>query len=395
MGLPKEVFGSSFKPNLEKQNKGGVESLAQQWAKKYLQNLQVDEHKEQTNDAISLKEVVSQAGREKTAYQLMESLRSVSAKAWNKTEALLSAEVKRHSIKPSLINPWEIAADSFNIYQKALDIYIKQAPLRQLSMVMRLARESESLSEKALEIYTEQVAPSQLASVISANVSAMRNKYSKDDPRVIGFVSMKFHYTSQMLLEPLSPLEQSLVGAYFKVIDDHLYMPLQRAYSAAAKHDYDSPALSAVQQLLPASTEIAKKIYQRVVEIYPTYRCHTGLLSDSVVKTSSIRDVEMFQVYLWVCALEGNISAIQQELFPLCVMLYPTLKVQWELIRQMLHLLGQEMSLRLTPEQADTLMPYFQVLWQMFSPEVFGEVDLQTKSDDIDDDFWQELFGSE
>ena len=61
----------------------------------------------------------------------------------------------------------------------------------------------------------------------------------------------------------------------------------------------------------------------------------------------------------------------------------------------MLHLLGQEMSLRLTPEQADTLMPYFQVLWQMFSPEVFGEVDLQTKSDDIDDDFWQELFGSE
>ncbi|GAX44843.1 hypothetical protein NIES4075_58620 [Tolypothrix sp. NIES-4075] len=30
MGLPKEVFGSSFKPSLEKENKGGVESLAQQ-----------------------------------------------------------------------------------------------------------------------------------------------------------------------------------------------------------------------------------------------------------------------------------------------------------------------------------------------------------------------------
>ena len=106
-------------------------------------------------------------------------------------------------------------------------------------------------------------------------------------------------------------------------------MPLQSAYSAVAKHDYDSLALSGVQQLLPTSTEIAKKIFQRVVEIYSTYRFHTGLLSNYVVKTFSIRDVEMFQVYLWVCALEGDISAIQQELFPLCVMLYPTLKVEW------------------------------------------------------------------
>ena len=59
----------------------------------------------------------------------------------------------------------------------------------------------------------------------------------------------------------------------------------------------------------------------------------------------------------------------------------------------MLHLLGQEISDRLTREQADTLMPYFQVLWQMFSPEVFSELEKQTKSDDIDDEFCQELFG--
>jgi Phycobilisome protein len=392
MGLHQDFFGSSFKPSLEKENKGGVESLAQQWAKKYLQNLQVDEDDKQTTDTVSLKEVVSEAGRKKTANKLMESLRSVSAKAWNKTEALLAAEVKRHNIKPNLINPWEIAADSFNIYRTVLDVYTKQAPLRQLSTVIKLAREDESLYKKALEIYTEQVAPSHLATAIGANVGAMRRKYTQDDPRVIGFVNMQFHYTSEMLLKPLSPLERSFVGAYFKVIDDHLYMPLQRAYAAAAKHDYDSYALSAVQQLLPASTQIAKNVFQKIVEIYPNYRSYTGLLSDPVVKISSIRDVEMFQVYLWVCGLEKDISAIQQELFPLCVMLYPTLKVQWELVRQMLHLLGQEISDRLTPKQANTLMPYFQVLWQMFSPEVFGELDFERKSDKVDDEFWQALF---
>jgi hypothetical protein len=106
------------------------------------------------------------------------------------------------------------------------------------------------------------------------------------------------------------------------------------------------------------------------MEIFPKYETMSGKLTDEVVRTSSIRDVEMFQVYLWVCALEGNISAIQKELFPLCVMLYPTLKVQWELVRQMLHLLRFEIQDHLTTEQANILMPYFQVLSSMFSSEV-------------------------
>ncbi|MEH2133390.1 MAG: hypothetical protein V7K86_22735, partial [Nostoc sp.] len=64
------------------------------------------------------------------------------------------------------------------------------------------------------------------------------------------------------------------------------------------------------------------------------------------------------------------------ELFPLCVMLYPRLKVQWEVVRQMLHLLRQEINISLTSQEAETLMPYFQVLWDMFSPEVFAELGL-------------------
>ncbi len=366
-----------------------IESLAQQWAKKYMHNLQVEE---ETPDPENLANVVSPAGRAKTSSVLLESLRTASVQSWNKTEALLSKEVKRHRIDPKLIDPWEIAADAFKVYQKVLDVYTQQAPLRQLSMVMKLARSGEPLYQKALKVYTEQVAPSQLAKAISSDVGGMRQKYTKNDPRVIGFVSMQFHYTSQILLNQLSPLERVMVSAYFKVIDDHLYMPLQRAYTAAAKLDYDSPALKAVQKLLPHSTEIANKICQRVIENYPTYRCYSGALSDAVIQISTVRDVEMFQVYLWVCALEGNIAAIQQELFPLCVMIYPVLNVQWELIRQMLHLLGQEIREILDPIEAESLMPYFQVLWQMFSPQVFGELGLEKKPSQSESQEWETLF---
>ncbi len=62
MGLTKEVFSDSFKTSLGKENKGGVESLAEQWAKKYLHNLQVDEDDQETIHTVSLKEGVSQGG---------------------------------------------------------------------------------------------------------------------------------------------------------------------------------------------------------------------------------------------------------------------------------------------------------------------------------------------
>jgi hypothetical protein len=354
------------------ENKNNVESLAQQWAKKYVQNLQADTGVSENNKTLNLAEIVSPAGREKTTQKITESLRTVSAKAWNQTEALLAEQVKLHSIDPSIINPWEIAADSFSIYEKALEVYTQKATPRPLALVVQLAQEGNPLYQQALETYTEQVAPNQLATVVGADIGAIRKKYTSKDPRVIGFVTMQFHYTSQMLLEQLDPIERSLIGAYFKVIDDHLYMPLQRAYEAAAEHDYNSTVMSAVRKLLPVSTQIAKNICQKVIELYPNYRCMSGVLSDPVVKISSIRDVEMFQVYLWVCALEGNIAAVQQELFPLCLMLYPTLNVQWDIVRKMLLLLQQEIETYLTPEQNNTLIPYTQALRQMFSTEVIG-----------------------
>ena len=362
----------SYIPSQQTRKKADVESLAQQWAKKYVQNLELASEDEVSLDKLNWSEAISQKGREQTAQRLVESLRFASAQAWNKTEALLAKEVKRHRLNSKLINPWEIAADSFRIYDKALEVYTQQTLPQCLSVVME--RLAESSREHAQEIYMEQVAPCHLSTAIGPDIGAIRKKYTTHDPRVIGFVSMQFHYTSQTLLELLSPGEQRLVAAYFKVIDDHLYMPLQRAYEAAAQHDYDdSPALLAVQQLLPVSTEIAEQIVERVIHLYPTYRSYTGFLNKPVVKTSSIRDVEMFQVYLWVCTLEGNISAIQQELFPLCVMLYPTLKVKWEIVRQMLHLLSQQIRDRLSSKQAATLLPCFKTLWEMFSPEVFPD----------------------
>lgn len=310
--------------------------LAQQWARKYVDNLSTAQD---PADALINKKGL----RVEAANRLLDLLRQISLKAWSQTEALLGDEIQRHEIDRRLINPWEISQDTYKIY------------------------------EKALEFYTQNTSYSRLPAIIGPDIAKIRKKYTAEDPRVIAFVSMQFHYTGFMLQGRLSTLETRLLGNCFGVIDDHLYMPLHRAYSAAGKHQSNSPKLVLARDILGASTEISETIVQKVAQIYPGYKTYTGNLSDPIIMNSSRRDVVMFQIYLIVCVLEESPAIIQDELFPLCVMLYPKLKVHWELIRLMLQFIGQEVRALLGEEKSALFSPYLFTLRDMFSPEVFYE----------------------
>jgi hypothetical protein len=97
------------------------------------------------------------------------------------------------------------------------------------------------------------------------------------------------------------------------------------------------------------------------------------VLSSPQIRVSSLRDIEMFQVYLCLCVLEKSVSSIQQELFPLCVMLYPPLKVSWELVRTLLRLLNQEMHSHLDEQHISVFEPYLVSLNEMFGDDVLPQ----------------------
>jgi hypothetical protein len=80
----------------------------------------------------------------------------------------------------------------------------------------------------------------------------------------------------------------------------------------------------------------------------------------------------MFQIYLCVCTLEHSIAAFQEELFPLCVMLYPPLKVDWWLVRSLVELLEHSMNQRLEPYQVEFFQPYLDSMQELFAIEVLG-----------------------
>lgn len=326
-----------------KSSKSNVHSLAALWARKYFVSVTASDGQLSQEADDNLKKIASKEGRERTADKLLQNLNLASAQAWSLTETLLSEEIRRHGINPDLINPLEIAADTRVLFQKVLAAYAERATPRRLSVI------------------------------VGKDFGVVRQKYTSVDRRAIGFVSMQFHYTGQKLLEWLSDSEKMLWMPYLKVMDDHMYMPLQAAYEAAANHPFDSPALSAVQQLLPVSSKIAISVCNQICRSYPNYESYSGSLNELTVKTASIRDVEMFQVYLCLCVLEDDIRSVQQELFPLCVMLYPRLKVSWRLVQDMLKTMGWDMHDRLPAENMATFLPYLRTLTEMFSCDVFKE----------------------
>ncbi|MBF2067655.1 MAG: hypothetical protein IGS39_25035 [Calothrix sp. C42_A2020_038] len=56
------------------------------------------------------------------------------------------------------------------------------------------------------------------------------------------------------------------------------------------------------------------------------------------------------------------------------------------------HDFGRGMCERLTNQRLDILMPYYQVLWQMFSLKVFSELDFHQGTKEFNDNFVNSLF---
>jgi hypothetical protein len=331
---------SAIEAQVAPAQKAAVQSLAAIWASRYVRV--VNSYNSSDRKRVqNLDQLLSLKGREETAHQALKYLNLASAAAWSLTVDLLAEEIPRHGIIFDLIDPWQIAKDTHELFQLMWQAYARgEAPYR-------------------------------LSVLVGSKFGKIRQKYTMTDPRIVGFVSMHFHYTGQKLLDTLSIAEQSLVRLYLKVMNDHLYMPLRDTCEAAANHDLNSPALLAVQRLLPVSTEIAHAVCHYISRVHTGYQTYTGYLTAPAVRTSSIRDVEMFQVYLCLCVLENSLRSVRQELFPLCVMLYPQLNVRWQLVQDMLKVLGWELCERLGTKEMRMLSPYLHTITEMFSPAVF------------------------
>jgi hypothetical protein len=357
--------------NINLSANSSVDSLVQLWANRYLPDLTPLSSKSSQIDVSELFEVASSEGRAKTVAKLKRLISINCECAGIKTNTLFS-------YIPNVVNLTEssrIAKFVTNVYEKTLFIYQQQSNSI-IPMVVNSKLFAETINcstnvDAAIKWAMpalEMPAMEQLALELEPVLLELREQHiSARDPRAIGFITTQFHFSTKLVLAKLTLPEQVLLNPYFKFIEEQVCIPLQRVCKAAAQHNLHSPELTIVQQLLPVCRDIATAVYNKAASLYHKHSSRRGGLTKPVVAESTMRDLEMFQVYLWLCVLEGNMAAIEQELLPLCIMVFPSVDVSWQLVEQMLQLLVDELMSRVLPQQNNLLLPYTQNMQQLFS----------------------------
>jgi hypothetical protein len=334
-----------------------VDRLVYHWGQRYtheIPSVYVD------NPSLysSLVETASQKGRALTASRFKDNVINVNCQmAWIQTKTL-------YNYIPNIVDLSEarrITQFSFRLYRKLVEIYQNQSV-------------SAASSRKNTEgdIFQEQGIPSieELAYALEPILMIFQEQHLvSKDWRALGFMTTQLNFSNKLIKKKLTEVEQILLNPYLKFVEEQVAMPWQRVCAAAAQYEIGSPSLNLVEQMLPASQEIAESIYHQLVELLPNYRSRRGRLSDKGVKHSCIRDLEMFQAYLWLCFLAENLSPMEKELLPLCEMVVQGVDIKWEVTQKWCQLLGDEILRRVNPQQQALLLPYIEGMQQIFFNE--------------------------
>ena len=311
-----------------------------------------------------LKAAITREGRQRTATHARRRLRASSEFAALKTNGLFS-------YVPNLVNLEEvgkIAALIEQIYAKLIDIYQQQ----QISPAWLALIKSLNDSNSAIEIW-EQASTIQLFSVeqiakeIEPLILSLQEQHlACQDRRTIGFMSTQFHFSTEVLLSRLAPVEQVLLKPYFRFVEEQVCIPWQRICTAATHYPMDSPTVATVQKFLSHSQSIEDFTSKQITAQFPEHRSRRGFLNQPQVAASSARDINMFQAYLALCVLENSLSSIDHELLPLCIMVFPSISVDWEVVEAGIQAISQGVTQHLSAEEAEVIAPYAQAMTERF-----------------------------
>lgn len=317
-----------------------------------------------TCTGTDLSQALEADGRKKTIAKAHRWLRTSSELASLKTNSLFSYVPNVVSLNEAK----RIAVFVEKIYGKLLDVYQQQPISSDWQILIDNLNHPNNVSAIWKQIKTIKLpAIEQIASEVEPLILELQEKHlACQDRRMIGFMSTQFHFSAQTLLDNLQPVEQVLLKPYLQFIEEQVCIPWQRICAASSRHAVNSPVLTAVKSVLPQSEDIADNAYRQVLPHFGSHRSRRGLLSEPNVTASFVRDFSMFQAYLWLCVLEGNMSSVEEELLPLCLMVFPAVSVDWELVEVSIDVMIECIQQHLDTRYAPLVRPYMQAMKQLF-----------------------------
>ena len=342
-----------------------VNRLVKLWAQRYTPDLSPLASKPDKASAYgALSIAASPEGRAATAIKLNQRLIEIKCQmAAIETNCLYGYVPKIVDFSDAKL----LAPYAFEIYQKLIDIYQQSSdtisPYTLTSLIA--AANSNKTSPTSWGMPVEK-----LAKELEPLLIAFQGQHiALRDWRTLGFITTLLNFSNKLMPDKLTLPEQILIKPYFRFVEEQVALPWQRICAAAARHQLDSSALILVEQMIPQSLEIAHAVYYKLVQLLPNHRSRRGGLDDPGIKHSCLRDLQMFQGYLWLCLLEDTMNPIEHELVDLCVMVMTGVKVKWEMTELWNKLLIEEIISRITLGQKSILQPYTSAMEKAFIKE--------------------------
>ncbi|MGD1855298.1 MAG: hypothetical protein ACFB2W_13725 [Leptolyngbyaceae cyanobacterium] len=324
------------------------------WSARYLS--------ESSCEAVSSYALTSSAslqGRRRTAERLQDDLIKESCKR----AAIRTGDLYTHYKNLDLKETVELAQFAFQIYPALLDFYCNHDPIAARSRL----NNKKSVVKSSLTVFTIPEIHT-LASLVEPLLSKFQSEDIRStDWQTRSFLTTELNLSGKLLLEFLSPAEKVLLSPYFTFLEEYVAIPWQRVCVAAADYPSTSPKFKLVEQMLPQISKISRIVYTQGCERFEGYYNRRGQLKNPGVEHSSLRDLDMFQAYLWLCVLQGNLDAIEQELFVLCDLVYRGIGIPWEMASQATVYLVAEIMQNLKPSDQKLLDPYAYGLIKAFA----------------------------
>ena len=306
------ISKSDILQNLQQSQLSNASRLSNIWTTRYL-----SKSSSVTISAYVLEEAASSIGRHRTVERLhADLLEDVCKRAAVRTKDLYT-----HYENINLNKTSELARSALQIYPLLLEFYRNHTPV--------VVAKDSSLAVFAIpeiNILAKTIEPC-LTMFHSQNIRRI-------DWQIRSFLTTEFNLSGNLLLEYLSPSEQILLSPYINFLEEYAAIPWHRVCALADNYGPTSPEFTIVERMLSQMSEISTAVCVRGCELFGGYYNRRGQLDNPGVRHSSLRDMHMFQVYLWICLLQGNLEAIEQELLVLCNLVYRGIDIPWEMAIQ-------------------------------------------------------------
>jgi hypothetical protein len=338
---------------------GSGDRLLKIWAERYLPDASFFLLSDQISTA-ELTKASSSDARAQTAQKLGRNLYFYSKLAWLRTSDLLSDD-------PNVANLSEIrflAQFLSQVFEKILEVYTWQQPPIPLIKAFSF---NQSEDQKGAVLTQNLPAIHQLAEEFKPVLAQLQQQHVlAKNPDILGFTTTQFHFSTEEILQRVTPAERLLLSPYFKFAEEQICIPWQQICAAAHRHQ-NNGALGFVERMLAESQAIAQTVCEQILESYPTYESRRGKLSQPNVQASITRDLVMFQAYLALCILEDSMASVGQKLLPLCRTVFPKVGVRPAFIKGTLQLLIDEIHIRFLSEDLTIFSEYARRLQAIFS----------------------------